>query len=35
MLNLLMVGGLVLGAYHFFGPIGIIVAGVLLLMRKK
>ncbi len=35
MLELIMVGCLVVGAFYFFGPIGIIVIGALLLMKKK
>ncbi len=35
MLELIMVGALVLGAYHFFGAVGIIAIGALLLLKKK
>lgn len=35
MLELVMVGFLAVGAYHFFGPVGIIVVGALLLFKKK
>lgn len=35
MLNLVMVGLLAVGAFHFFGPVGIIAVGVLLLIKNK
>jgi len=35
MFELVMVGCLVVGAFHFFGPVGIIVVGALLLLKKK
>ena len=35
MLELIMIGCLVVGAFHFFGPVGIIVIGAPLLMKKK
>ena len=35
MLELILVGCFVVGAFHFFGPVGIIVVGALLLLKKK
>ena len=35
MSGLIMLACFVVGAYHFFGPLGIIVVGVLLLLKKK
>lgn len=35
MMNLVMVGLLAVGAFYFFGPVGIIAVGALLLIMKK
>lgn len=34
-MELIMVGCLVIGAFYFFGPVGIIVAGILLMLLNK